>query len=54
MQNEEKIIKLLEEIRDKQKSNFDFALTMQKKAQKKVFWATLVLLIAILILVKLF
>ena len=50
MENEEKIVKLLEEIRDQQRQNVDHAFAMQKKIQKKVFWLVFALLIVVVIL----
>ena len=38
MNNEEKIVKLLEEIRDTQKSNLEKAEEIQKRNIKKLFW----------------
>ena len=49
MENNDKIVKLLEEIRDIQKANFERALEMQKRAQKKLFWP-LFLLVALIVL----
>ncbi len=52
MNNEQKIIQLLEEIRDQQKQNVEKALAMQKVATKKIFWLLIVLVLVIVILVK--
>ena len=49
MPNEEKIIKLLEEIRDQQKENLQMALSVQKKMFKRVFWFAFIAFLLIII-----
>ena len=53
MQNEEKIIKLLEEIRDQQKENVERVSAMQKKALRKVFWFSFIFIL-LLVIIKIF
>ena len=52
MNNEERVIKLLEEIREGQKENFRKAEEMQKRVAKKLFWP-LFLLVFLIIFVAL-
>ena len=53
MENDnEKIIKLLEEIRNNQKDNLERALLVQKKSQKKIFWMLLGMFLIVFIIFK--